>query len=300
MSLFRIFGYFLSEATTSLWRSWRVSVLAIATIAMSIFIGGTFLLLSGNLSRLVEDWRQEAKVIVYLRTGAADVDLERVRLLGSQPAWIVSVDEISGSEASQRFRQTFPSVQDLLKSWDDDPLPSSLELGYEPSQADNQAFLAWLETLRADPAVIMVDEDRDWLRQLDAFIGILRGVGAVVGLALLGAAVVTIGSVIRLTAYLYRDEIAVMRLVGATELYIRGPFFFEGLIQGFLGGLVALLALYLAFLGLDPKGTTILLGTVLVDRFLPWPLVLGLLGVATLAGCLGAILSLRRENLAAD
>lgn len=300
MSLFRIFSYFLGEAVVSLWRSWKVSLLAIMTIAMSIFIGGTFLLLSGNLSRVVGNWRQEAKVIVYLQSSAGPDDLERVRSLSSQPAWASSVHEVSGSEASARFRQTFPSVQDVLKSWENEPLPASLEVGFDTSQAGNEVFESWLETLRSDPAVIMVDEDRDWLRQLDTFIGILRGVGAVVGLALLGAAVITIGSVIRLTAYLYRDEIAVMRLVGATELYIRGPFFFEGLIQGFLGGLVAVLGLYLGFLAFNPRGSTLLLGTVLVDRFLPWPSILALLGVATVAGCLGAVLSLRREDLAAE
>jgi cell division transport system permease protein len=91
-----------------------------------------------------------------------------------------------------------------------------------------------------------------------------------------------------------------MRLVGATELYIRGPFFCEGLIQGLLGGLVALLSLFAAFLALNPKGTTVLLGTVLVDRFLSWQAILSLLAVATLAGCLGAVLSLRRESLSAD
>ena len=300
MSLFRILGYFLGEATVSLWRSWKVSLVAIMTIAMSVFIGGTFLLLSGNLNRVVENWRQEAKIIVYLSTPADAVDLERVRALGSEPEWVLSVREVSRSEAGSRFRETFPSLQDLLKTWEDEPLPASLELGFEPDRAGELAFETWLEDLREDAAVSMVDDDRDWLRQLDAFIGILRGVGVVVGAALLGAAIITIASVIRLTAYLYRDEIAVMRLVGATELYIRGPFLFEGLIQGFLGGLVALLGLYSAYLGLNPKGATVLLGTVLVDQFLPWQVIFSLLGVATLAGCFGAILSLRRESLAPD
>jgi hypothetical protein len=63
---------------------------------------------------------------------------------------------------------------------------------------------------------------------------------------------------------------------------------------------VAVLGLYSAFLGINPKGSTVLLGTVLVDRFLSWPAILALLGIATLAGCLGAILSLRREELASD
>jgi len=300
MSLFRIFGYFMGEAVVSLWRSWKVSLLAILTIAMSIFIGGTFLLLSGNLSRVVENWRQEAKIIVYLHSQSTPTEIERVRSLAAEADWVTAVEEVSGSQASSRFRETFPSVQDLLKSWEDEPLPASLELSFLPVPEGQGGFDTWLASLRQDPAVIMVDDDRDWLHQLDAFIAILRGLGAVVGAALLGAAVVTIASVIRLTAYLYRDEIAVMRLVGATELYIRGPFFFEGLIQGFLGGAVALLGLFSVFLGLNPKSSTVLLGTVLVDRFLPWQAILAMLGVATLAGCLGAILSLRRESLASD
>jgi cell division transport system permease protein len=300
LNLVRIIGYFLGEASSSLWRSWRVSLLAILTIAMSIFIGGTFMLLSGNLGHLVESWRDEAKIIVYTKESLTSGELDRVRALAVDAAWVTAVDEVAGPDASSRFQEMFPSVGELLESWEEEPLPASLELSFDPSQATAGGFDAWLAEMRDDPAVMLVDDDRDWLRQLDTFVGILRGLGLVVGLALLGAAVVTIASVIRLTAYLYRDEIAVMRLVGATELYIRGPFFFEGLIQGFLGGALAISGLYAAFLALNPRSSTVLLGNVLIDRFLPWSAVLGLLAVAMLAGLAGAILSLRRENLAAD
>ena len=300
MNLFRIFGYFLGEATVSLWRSWKVSLLAVLTIAMSVFIGGTFLLLSSNLNRVVGEWRQEAKILVYLDDGTSSIELGRVREIVEQEAWVTAVEEITGSQASERFRETFPSVQELLESWEDEPLPASLEVSFDSSHMDKDTLDSWVERLQLDPAVITVDDDRDWLRQLDAFVAILRGLGLIVGTALLGAAVVTIASVIRLTAYLYRDEIAVMRLVGATEFYIRGPFYFEGLIQGLLGGIVAVSGLYVSFLVLNPRGSTALLGTVLVDRFLPWESVLVLLGIATLAGCLGAITSLRKETLEAE
>lgn len=300
MNLIRIFGYFLGEAMSNLWRSWRVSLLAIVTIASSIFIGGTFMLLSGNLDHLAENWRQEAKIIVYLESSSSAGDLNRVRSLATDPEWVTSVDEISGPEANSRFREIFPSVRDLLESWDEEPMPTSLEMSFKTTQENAGSFDVWLQDLRGDPAVTLVDDDRDWLQQLDAFVGILRGLGLVVGIALLGAAVVTIASVIRLTAYLFRDEIAVMRMVGATELYIRGPFIVEGLIQGLLGGVVALLGLYVGFLALNPRGSTVLLGNVLIDRFLSWQMILALLGVATLAGLFGATVSLRRENLATD
>ena len=213
MSLVRILSYFFREATSSLARSWKVSLLAILTIAMSIFIGGTFLLLSGNLNKVVENWREQARIIVYFDEATEPPDLDRLRETARRAAWVTEIREISGPEARERFRSTFPSVQELLESWENEPLPPSIEVGFDPELVEANDFRDWLDDLRSDPSVVMVDDDRDWLRQLDAFIAILRGLGLVVGSVLLGAAVVTIASVIRLTAYLYRDEIAVMRLV---------------------------------------------------------------------------------------
>jgi len=300
LSILRILAYFFGEAITSLLRSWRVSLLALSTIAMSIFIAGTFLLLSNNLDRLVHDWRREAKIIVYLESNSSAEALERVTKLVERADWVGEVETVSAAEARIRFEETFPSVKELLETWRDEPLPPSLELGFDPALMDRELFDDWLSTLRQDPAVVAVDDDRDWLRQLDAFIRILRGLAMVVGASLLGAAIFTIASVIRLAAYLYRDEIAVMRLVGATEFYIRGPFYFEGLIQGVVGAAVALVGLYLAFLLLNPQNSTLLLGTAFIEEFLSWDAIVGLLAIGAAAGTLGAVMSLRRESLAPD
>ncbi len=300
MNILRIMGYFMGEATTSLLRSWRVSLLAISTIAMSIFIAGTFLLLSDNLDRIVHDWRSEAKIIVYLDSETSAESLGRVSDLVDRAEWVREIDEVTASEARARFEETFPSVKNLLQTWQDEPLPPSIEVSFDSTLVEPKRFNDWLSDLREDPAVIAVDDDRDWLRRLDAFIRMLRGLGLVVGAALLSAAVFTIASVIRLAAYLYRDEIAVMRLVGATEFYVRGPFYFEGLIQGILGAVVAILGLYVAFLLLDPQDSTLLLGTALIGNFLSWPAILGLLAIGAGAGTFGAVMSLRRESLTPD
>jgi cell division transport system permease protein len=103
-----------------------------------------------------------------------------------------------------------------------------------------------------------------------------------------------------LTAYLYRDEIAVMRLVGATERYIRGPFYFEGLIQGLAGGFLAVVGLYVAYVALNPKGTTTPMGMIVIDDFLSGGSLILLLILGGLAGLMGAVMSLRREDLGAD
>ena len=295
--LVRIFGYFASEAAVSLRRSWKVSLVAIVIIAMSLFIGGTFLLLTTNLSGVVENWRSEARIVIYLTGDPAEGGDSRVLEKASEPAWVTAVEEVSAAEARSRFETTFPSVRELFKDWEEEPLPRSLEVAFETEDDREGRLDEWLVSLRSDPSVVMVDDDRDWLRQLEALIAILTGLGAVVGLVLLTAAIFTIASVIRLTAYLYRDEIEVMRLVGATELFIRGPFYFEGVVQGLLGGVLAVAGLYVGYLVLNPRASTTFLGNVLVDRFLSPQALVSLILLGSLAGLLGAVLSLRREEL---
>ena len=143
----------------------------------------------------------------------------------------------------------------------------------------------------------MVDDDRDWLGQLRAVVLVIDALGLVLGGVLLVAAIFTISSVIRLTAYLYRDEIAVMRLVGATEFFIRGPFYLEGLFQGLAGGVLAVAALLGAHAFLTRGGADSLLMSFLASRFLGPATLLALIGLGGLAGLVGAVSSLRKEDL---
>jgi cell division transport system permease protein len=143
----------------------------------------------------------------------------------------------------------------------------------------------------------MVDDDRDWVRQLEEALRLISGVGAALVAVLMLAAVFTIASVIRLTAYLYRDEIGVMRLVGATELFIRGPFYVEGLLQGLLGGALAVGSLYVAHRLLLPHTPQTWLAGALAGSFLEPARQALLLCLGALAGLAGAIASLRREEV---
>jgi cell division transport system permease protein len=143
----------------------------------------------------------------------------------------------------------------------------------------------------------MVDDDREWLGQLEAVVAVIRTVGLALSAGLLGAAIFTIASVIRLTAFLHHEEISVLRLVGATEFYIRGPFYAEGMLQGLLGGLVAAGGLWGAWRLVRVHNPGSLLSTLLLGEFLsPVHLVL-LVAFGGLAGLVGAVASLRREPL---
>ncbi len=296
MTLFQALAYFTREAILNLLRGWKVSLLAILTITVSLFLTGMFLLVSNNLRHVVESWRSESKVVVYVRPEATTETVQELEERLRQSPGTLDVAAVDTETAKQRFQDAFPSMADLLDGWGENPLPRSFELSIEKERLVDAQFGPWLEALRQDSAIMMVDDDRDWLEQLEAVVLILQGLALLVGGILLATAVFTISSVIRLTAYLYRDEIAVMRLVGATEFFIRGPFYLEGVFQGVCGGFMAVAGLLGAFYLAQSQSST-LLSSVLANQFLPWLHVLALVGLGGLAGLIGAVTSLRRETL---
>lgn len=299
MSLLQALAYFFKEAGLNIVRSAKVSLLAVVTIAVSLYVGGVFLLFSTNLAGRLEAWRSEALVTIYLEPDAAPEQIEPLRQTALETAWTTTVETVSPEQAARRFGELFPSLADLVAeggaaSPANTRLPASLEIAYDPAAVGSAGFERWLETLGAAPAVTMVDDDRDWLRQLETVLGVARVIGWTLGGVLLAAAVLTSASVIRLTAYIHRDEIAIMRLVGATEFYIRGPFYTEGLLQGLLGAgaaLAGLLSTYAFLTGGEPSLVT----SVLASRFLTGLQIASLLGAGALAGLTGAVVSLRRE-----
>ena len=300
MTWARPLAYFLREAAVNSVRGWRVSALAVLTIAVSLFVGGAFMLVGENLARVVEGWRRQARLVVYLRAGVPAGTVPELRAVAARPEWVAGVEEVDAAAAQERFRAAFPSLADLLQGWEEAPLPASLEVAIDPRRAEPAAFDAWVEELRGHPAAAMVDDDRDWLGDLEVVIVLVRGAGLALGAVLLGAAVFTIASVVRLTAYLHSEEIAILRLVGGTEFFIRGPFYVEGLVQGLAGGVLAAGALLASQAALRPQVDVSLLAWILVGESAAAPLLLlGLPAVGALAGLLGAVASLRRESLGA-
>lgn len=297
MSLWRALAYFFGEAAINLARSWKVSLLAVVTIAVSLFLGGLIFFVGENLAGMVVAWRQEAKVVVYLRPeeSAAPADLTATI---RNAAWVEDVEAVTAEEARKRFSAIFPSLTDLTEGWEQEPLPASIEVRVDPRAVSTEDFARWIESLRRDERVSAVDDDRDWLSRLEAVITIVRGVGLLVGSVLLGGAIFTIGAVIRLTAFLFRDEIAVMRLVGATEFFIRGPFYVEGLLQGLLGGLLAAGGLAAGYWALAVRTEGSLFAPFLLGGRPPWREALALAAIGSLAGLVGAVASLRRETVA--
>jgi cell division transport system permease protein len=297
MTFWRALNHFTREAGRNLLRSWKVSLVAVLMITVSLFLSGVFWLVRDNLRQGIDEWRRDSRLVVYFAPDAGIETIEGSRRFVSQRPFVATVEVVDQKKAEERFKRSFPSLEDLLVGWSEEPLPASLEIEIDWSRATPTELDALTAALRAEAAVAMVDDDRDWLAQIESLVAIFEGAALFLGIILLITAIFTISSVIRLTAYLYHDEIAVMRLVGATEFFIRGPFYLEGFFQGLLGGTLATLLLFAGHAAFLEQASSSLLGTLVAGHFLSWSQLASLVMLGGAAGLIGAIASLRRETL---
>jgi cell division transport system permease protein len=258
----RALQYFLQEALQSLWRSRLISVLSMGTIAVSLFVLGAFLTLAGNLNDVVMRWTQKVQVVFYLQDDAdARLRESLENRLKADPA-VEGTVFVSREAALERFRSLFRDMRSLPDDLGENPFPASLEVTLRPGHEAPPEVERLVKAFEKAPGVQEAQYDLLWIERLATAVRLVRGVGLFLGGILLLAGVFTISNVIRLTIYAREDELDIMRLVGATQAYVRGPFVMEGMIQGGLGGLLslALLAGALRFLARDLATASEILG----------------------------------------
>jgi cell division transport system permease protein len=297
MAVFRAFAYFFGEAVTSLWRSRLMNALSVGTIAVSLFVLGAFLAIAGSLNEVVRRWTQKVQVVFYLEDGIeARVRDSLVNRLREDPA-VDTLDPVSRQQALERFRALFHDLRSLPDDLGENPFPASLEVTLKPGHQSPAEVERLARTFEAVPGVQEVQYDLLWIERLATGARLVRVVGAFLGGVLVLAGVFTISNVIRLTVYARGDELDIMRLVGATQAYVKGPFVVEGMIQGGLGGFLSVGLLWLAMRWLTrdlAAGSDLLARAPIgLPAGLPAMLVLG--GMAV--GVLGSLVSLRRVRV---
>jgi cell division transport system permease protein len=294
MKLLRALGYSIEEALVELWRNRLVNLVSIATIAVSLFILGIFLSISANLNELMEGWASRVQITLYLDgTNGSEESLRR--LLAKSPE-VESFEFVSKEAAVSRFRSYFPELEALPDLLETNPLPASFEVSVAEAHRAPEQVHAFAKRLDSAEGVSEVDYDLLWIERLASIIELTRVLGLAVGAALVLASIFTIFNVIKLTVYGRQDEIGIMRLVGATHAYIRGPFLVEGILQGGLGGLLALLFLYVSheFLLTEALRSFQLLPAASWLHFVPPSTWLLIVVGGMLVGLLGSLLSVRK------
>jgi cell division transport system permease protein len=292
----RALGYFFSEAAESLWRSRRAALLSMVTIAAGLFVLGFFVMINANLQRIVRGWTDTAEMAVYLRDDVGAAQTAALKDMITRSGLASSVQFFSKDEARKEFARDFPDLAPAAAALDHNPFPASFEVRLTPAAQDaTNAIDNLVLTLNAMGGVADVRYDKTWISRLNATVRVIRGVGVVVIVLLGVASAMTVANVVRLAAMARREEIEIMQLVGAPFAYIRGPFIAEGLVQGGLGALVAVVALLATFAAIRARYGAVLSDAVGLTGFAFVPTqVLLLLVVGGMAlGCLGGFVVAR-------
>jgi cell division transport system permease protein len=290
----------VTEALEGLLRARRMTSLSVALIAISIGLVGAFFLVAENLRGVVETVRDESAVTVFLRPGVSDADRADLERVARDSRLVAKMKRVTPEQARARFSDWWRSLAPAARSLPTNPVPESLELDLEPSALSSEAVPGFLRNLAAHRATEEVQFDVDWIRRLRGAVQLAKAAAFVLAALLTLGAAFTIANVVRLTILLHRDEIEILRLVGAPELLIRGPFVLGGLLQGLCGAALAVAALWLVYravIAWVAATKNAFLGVFAV-RFLPGGTSLLLLLFGLMAGVVGGLLAVRRRNLA--
>ena len=292
-------SFVMNEAMRDLRRAGRIGLAAILLIALSLTALGGFWLLSLNLGRAIDQWGDRVRVIVYLKDEPAAAKLDDLLQRIEAVAGIQRLRYVSKAEALRVLKRSLGSQADVAEQLPRNPLPASVEVTPDAAIATPEGARALVGRLVTLPEVEEVQGGSQWVDGLAQFRRLFQGVGLVIGAVLAVAAILTVTTATTLVLHLRRDEMEIMRLVGATENVIRAPRRLQGMAQGLVAAIMALAALEIAYALAVPRLEPLLPMTLGLERvtFLSPLQALALIGAGTMLGALGGLLARGRAQV---
>jgi cell division transport system permease protein len=284
----------LSRAKRGLRDDLGLHVVAVASLVIAFLCLGAALLSVENLSRIAERWGRAQHLTVYLVDKAQESDVAQLRLVLESLQEVASVTHVSSADAKREFaEQIDPSVD--AASLPADAFPASLEVALR-NEADGKRVTDIAERVKRFNAVEHVETYHDWLMQVGSLVNTARSAVGLLALLVAICVLAIIGNTIRLAVLSRKREIEVLKLCGATDGFVRGPFLVEGVLQAVTSASVAMLLLLVAYLlvrGRIESALSELTGVTSV--FLSPVTVCGIIAISGLIGGLGSVWSLRRH-----
>jgi cell division transport system permease protein len=293
-----VFGFLFGEALRDLRRAGRVALSAILLIALSLAALGAFWLLSSNLGQAVDHFRGRMKIVVYLKrepsTAESGALVERVRRMPG----VGTVRYVGKSEALGTLRQVLGKDAAVADSLPQNPLPASLEITPTAEGATVEGARALVTRLATLPETDEVGGGLEWMDRFAQVQRLLWMFGLAVGTVLAGAAILTVATATALVLHVRRDEMEIMRLVGAPEHVVRLPLLMQGMMQGLIGSVLAVWALVGCYAIVGPRAEPLVTETLGIPKLIflgPLNLV-GLMVAGTMLGGLGGWLARGRAE----
>jgi cell division transport system permease protein len=272
------------EALTASRRAPLLSALGVVTIAFSLFAFGLFGLVAINIRKALDQVEERVEVRAFV---SDSTDIESVAAamkdIGEFPE-VLRVDYVSKEKALERARKEMGEFADVFEAG---VLPASIEVHLRPGMRSPTSVRSVADRMKTYSFIDDVRYGEEWVEKLYRLRNIATVAGIALGVAFAAVAIIIIGATIRMTVLARAKEISIMRLVGATDMFIRLPFLIDGLVKGVLGGLLALMFVWVA----NRVVNEYFMETIFFDRQLVF---LGVVGGAVM-GVLGSLVSVGRH-----
>lgn len=220
-----------------------LSVLSVTTIAFSLFAFALFGLVALNIKRALEDAEERVEIKAFIADGTPIEEIVTAANEIARYGEVQSAAVVSQEQALARARRELREFSDVFE---EGVLPASIDIRLKPGSRDPRSVSAVATRVRTMAFVDEVRYGEEWIAQLHRLRNLAGVTGIALGLAFAVVAVIIIGATIRMTVLARSKEISIMRLVGATDGFIRRPFLIEGFAKGILGGSLALMLTWLA------------------------------------------------------
>ncbi|MHB9113779.1 MAG: permease-like cell division protein FtsX [Thermoleophilia bacterium] len=283
--------FFLGEAFRSLWRNYFMTIAAVVTVFLSMFLLGVVMVFVYNINAVLQDVEQKVEISIFLKDAATSEEVEAMRQEILARPEVKEVQYIDKDEALRRLKEDLKEHEELLNDLPANPLPASLEVALnDPEQAGAVAT-----AFEGRPIVDEVRYGKEIAERIFRVTSVVRNISAVFVFLLGAVSILLISNTIRLSIYARRREVEIMKLVGATNWFIRWPFIIEGLTVGLVGAVAALVFVILGTgFVMDRIRENLVFLTVPFDAVSTYQVAIALLGVGAIIGAVGSGLGLRR------
>lgn len=278
--------YALTEALKGMGKNRLMSLLSLGVVGLSLFILGLFLLITGNVFRLVQLAEEKVEIMAYLKEDLSESELINLKKQVKALQQVEEVKYVSKEKAMTWLREELRRDPDLLEALETNPLPPSLEIEVRQEFRNPDDLAEIADEIGPFEGVEEVDYGKEWVERLDRVAKLLVGADLLLGVLFSLASMFLVSNTIKLTVLARREQIEIMELVGAAYRFIRAPFLLEGLLYGLVGSGLASLCLYALYKLISLRVEGIL--------FLTREMFLGLIGFGAFLGYLGSLFSVKR------
>jgi cell division transport system permease protein len=271
-----------------------INSVTVITIALSVLIVSSFALFLTNIAGLIDSWQHGVRVMAYLKSDVPEGEIAELSGKIRSMYGVAQVNFISSEEAFRRLKEQMHRQASLLTNLKENPLPDAFEIRMLPANQTGDKMERLASLLGSLPQVEDVEYGQQWIGRMTSIFSLFRIAGYALGGLFFMASVFIVANTIRLVLYTRRQEIEIMRLVGATDAFIKMPFYVEGLLLGGFGGITGLAGLSVMFLLISSNVEQSFTGGFFSIRFLPLWFSGATLLCSMLVGWLGCYLSLKQ------